>query len=139
MEKVVLNQLRQQRLTLAVAEGLTGGVLSARLSEIDHGMVTFRGGAVIGELKDSARSGAEIAAETAAQVRREFAADIGLAVTAAQNSDEQPGGTVFLDLAMSDAHCAATTSLPGDRARFRNYAVINVLNFLRKTLNELHP
>jgi len=139
MEKVVLNQLRQQRLTLAVAEGLTGGVLSARLSEIDHGMATFRGGAVTGELKDSARSGAEIAAETAAQVRREFAADIGLAVTAAQNYDEQPGGTVFLDLAMSDAHCATTTSLPGDRARFRNYAVINVLNFLRKTLNELQP
>jgi hypothetical protein len=43
---------------------------------------------------------------------------------------------VFLDLAIGDQHHAATADLPGDRNRFRNYAVINLLNFLRKTLAE---
>ena len=137
MELVVLKNLRQQRLTLAVAEGLTGGVLSARLSEIDYDMTTFRGGTVSGELEDCKGTGAKIAEEAAARVRRNFGADVGIAVAAERNDQEKSGGTIFLGLSMSDAHYSTTTSLPGDRARFRNYAVINVLNFLRKTLNEL--
>ena len=136
MEFVVLKKLRQQQLTLAVAEGLTGGVLSARLSEIDYGMTTFRGGTVSGELENCKGSGAQIAEEAAARVRRNFVVDIGLAVTTEQNNQEKSGGTVFLGLSMSDAHYSTKASLPGDRVRFRNYAVINVLNFLRKTLNE---
>ena len=136
MELVVLKKLRQQRLTLAVAEGLTGGVLSARLSEIDYDMTTFRGGTVSGELEDCKGSSAKVAEKAAAQVRRKFVADVGIAVASEGNYQEKSGGTVFLGLSMSDAHYSTTTSLPGDRARFRNYAVINVLNFLRKTLNE---
>ncbi|MBT5897270.1 MAG: CinA family nicotinamide mononucleotide deamidase-related protein [Rhodospirillaceae bacterium] len=136
METVVLNLLEARGLTLAIAEGMTGGVLSARLSEIDHGLTVFRGGAVRGEMEDGERPGADSAAAAAIGARRDFGTDVGLAVTAARAHDEQPPGTVFMNLAMGEAQYAQTVSLPGDRARFRNYAVINVLNFLRKTLME---
>ncbi|MBL6953468.1 MAG: CinA family nicotinamide mononucleotide deamidase-related protein [Alphaproteobacteria bacterium] len=136
METVVLNMLGARGLTLAVAEGLTGGVLSARLSEIDHGMAIFRGGAVSGDLAVAEMPGAANAAAAAANVRRDFGTDVGLAVVAAQARDEQPPGTVYMNLAIGAAQYAQTVSLPGDRDRLRNYAVINVLNFLRKTLTD---
>jgi nicotinamide-nucleotide amidase len=142
MEVVVLDLLQQRGLTLAVAEGLTGGVLSARLSEVDHDLATFRGGRVGGNVDGNVdgepggelQSGADIAAEAAQNVRRDFRTDLGLAVIAAQAHDDQAPGTVFMQLAMEEAQHGGTVSLPGDRARFRNYAVINVLNFLRKIL-----
>ena len=46
MEAVVLDLLRRKGLTLAVAETVTGGLLSARLSAVDWAMETFRGGRV---------------------------------------------------------------------------------------------
>ena len=134
METVVLNMLAERGLTLAVAEGLTGGVLSARLSEIDQPMAIFLGGIVSGDLENAEQPGADSAAEAAASVRCDFRTDVGLAVIAARRQDEQPRGTVFLNLAIGDAQYPQTVSLPGDRNRFRNYAVISVLNFLRKTL-----
>ncbi len=134
METVVLNLLGERGLTLAVAEGLTGGVLAARLSEIDHGMSVFRGSAIDSNMVTVEQSGAEGAAVAAARVRRDFGTDVGLAVVAAQHRDEQPAGTVFMNLVIGEAQHAQSVALPGDRNRFRNYAVINVLNFLRKTL-----
>jgi len=129
METVVLDMLRERGLTLAVAEGLTGGVLSARLSDMDETMATFLGGAIKGTMAD--------AQQAATSIRHDFGADVGLAVVAAQADDGHPAGTVFMPLDIRGAQHAGTVSLPGDRARFRNYAVINVLNFLRKTLASL--
>jgi nicotinamide-nucleotide amidase len=129
METVVINQLKARGLTLAVAEGLTGGVLSARLSQIDPDLEVFRGGQISNQV--------ETAAEAAQRVRRDFGADVGLAVVAAKPEDRQPSGAVDLHLSIGEAQFAGETSLPGDRARFRDYAVINVLNFLRKTLAEM--
>ncbi len=129
METVVLDMLRERGLTLAVAEGLTGGVLSARLSDMDETMATFLGGAIKGTMAD--------AQQAATSIRHDFGADVGLAVVAAQADDGHPAGTVFMHLDIRGAQHAGTVSLPGDRARFRNYAVINVLNFLRKTLASL--
>ena len=46
METVVLDSLRRQGMTLAVAESLTGGVMSSRLSDIDHNMEVFKGAVI---------------------------------------------------------------------------------------------
>ena len=43
METVVLDLLRSRGLTVAAAETLTGGILSARMSAVDPAMETFRG------------------------------------------------------------------------------------------------
>ncbi len=137
MEVVVLNMLEERGLTLAVAESMTGGVLAARLTEIDHDLTTFRGAALSREADAGGSSGADSAATAAVRVRQDFNTGVGLAVVTARAVDEQPSGTVFMHLAIGDGQHAQSVSLPGDRARFRNYAVINVLDFLRKTLKGL--
>jgi nicotinamide-nucleotide amidase len=134
METVILNMLGERGMTLAVAEGLTGGVLSSRLSEIDQRMAIFRGGTINTDIENGERPGGECATEAAAKVRQDFGTDVGLAVATARPQDEQPRGSVFVSLDINGTPYTQTVSLPGDRNRFRNYAVINALNFLRKTL-----
>jgi nicotinamide-nucleotide amidase len=151
MEVVVLDQLKALGLTLAVAESLTGGLMAARLTEMDPDMITFRGGTVgnakgktggnkspssLSSASTPSSSGADLAAEAAEEVRQTFATDAGLAVTAPQPGEDHPPGTVFMHLALANTHHTGTVALPGDRARFRNYAVINVLNFVRKALTQ---
>ena len=46
MEVVVLDRLRKKGMTLAVAESVTGGLLSSRMSIADPAMETFRGARV---------------------------------------------------------------------------------------------
>jgi nicotinamide-nucleotide amidase len=134
METVVLDMLNTRDLTLAVAESLTGGIISARLSDIDPAMTTFLGSVVGREPDNENEGGAERAAAAAAMARREFGSDIGLAVAAPSPGADKPRGTVFMHLIIGDTDHAQSVVLPGDRARYRNFAVINVLNFLRRTL-----
>jgi nicotinamide-nucleotide amidase len=46
METVVLDQMRRQGMTLAVAESLTGGVMASRLSDIDRQLEVFLGATI---------------------------------------------------------------------------------------------
>ena len=76
METVVLDLLRRKGLTLAVAETVTGGLLSARLSAVDWAMETFRGGQVA---PDTGGGTAEQRAlSAAAEVRAKLGAGVGL-------------------------------------------------------------
>ena len=134
METVVLNMLGERGMTLAIAEGLTGGVMASRLSDVDQRMAIFRGGTVGTDIEDSGKGGEACAAEAAAKTRQIFGTDVGLAVATAGRQDEQPRATVYVCLDINGTSYTQTVSLPGDRNRFRNYAVINALNFLRRTL-----
>ena len=134
METVALNMLGERGMTLAIAEGLTGGVMASRLSEVDQRMAIFRGGTVGTEIENQEIGGEAAAAEAATEARRAYATDIGLAVATARRQDEQPRATVYVCLDIDGSAYTQTVSLPGDRNRFRNYAVINALNFLRRTL-----
>ena len=134
METVVLNMLGERGMTLAIAEGLTGGVMASRLSDVDQRMAIFRGGTVGTDIEDSGKGGEACAAEAAAKTCQIFGTDVGLAVATARRQDEQPRATVYVCLDINGTSYTQTVSLPGDRNRFRNYAVINALNFLRRTL-----
>ena len=73
----------------------------------------------------------------AAGVRKLLSADVGLATTGVAGPDEQDGqpvGTVFLGLALGDNVEAREVHLPGDPDRVRQYAVISVLDLLRRHL-----
>ena len=64
-------------------------------------------------------------------------ADVGLATTGVAGPDEQDGqpvGTVFLGLALGEHVEAREVRLPGDPDRVRQYAVISVLDLLRRRL-----
>jgi nicotinamide-nucleotide amidase len=136
MEVVVLDALRRKGLTLAVAESVTGGLLCARLSGVDRGMATFRGGQVAPDAPQGrALPAAERAATAAAQVRTAFGTGVGLAAVADGPIGEK-GGTVpvYLAAAVGEARHGDKVVLPSDRHRLRDFAVIGLLDLLRRGL-----
>ena len=137
MESVVLDGLRDRRLTLAAAEMLTGGVLTSRLTDIDGADLVFRGSRVFSGNGDPIAAYPEAvdrAAAAAAKVREDFGADVGIAAAAPGVQEGYPRGTVFLHIEAPEGPYAQEVALPGDRARLRNYAVISLLDFVRKRL-----
>jgi nicotinamide-nucleotide amidase len=146
MESVVLEMLRQRRMSLAVAESVTGGMVGSRLTAIPGASDIFRGAVVAyhGEVKFKllgVPQGPVVTAEAARAmadgVRRALGADVGLATTGVAGPSEQEGqpvGTVWCGLAIGDKVEAELVRLPGNRERIRQYAVINLLNLLRHRL-----
>ncbi len=146
MESVVLDMLRQQGLTLAVAESLTGGLVGARLTAVPGASDVVRGAVVAyaSEVKFKhlgVPRGPVVTAEAARQmadgVRRLLGADVGLSTTGVAGPAEQEGqavGSVYLGLALGERIEAKAVRLPGDRTRIRQYAVINLLDILRRRL-----
>ena len=137
MEAVVLAELRKRGLTVAAAETLTGGILSARMSALDPEMVIFRGASILPEatVAGPERQSPELrAAAAAADARERFRTDVGLAAIVPETSESQPPGTVFLGIAIGEANQGEKVILPGDRKRMREFGVISLLNLLRKKL-----
>ena len=133
MESVVLDDLRSRGMTLAVAESLTGGIMSSRLTVLDPAMEVFRGASVAVPSRN-ALAGEDRAVAEADRVKIEFGTDVGLAAVAPNDDEGELPGTVFLGIVVGGDQRSQRISLPGDRKRMRNYSVIGVMNFLRKTL-----
>ncbi|MEE4380212.1 MAG: CinA family nicotinamide mononucleotide deamidase-related protein [Candidatus Competibacteraceae bacterium] len=141
METVVLKQLAERGLSLAVAESISGGLVAARLSTIAN---TVLQGAVLcpsaasqrqllGVSEEALPDPAATAQAMALGVARLMNAAVGLAVTAA---DEQNPATnsVFLGLAINGHTEVQCVQLPGNREQVRQFSVISLLNFLRLRL-----
>ena len=133
MESVVLDQLRRKGMTLAVAESLTGGVMASRLSDIDRNLDTFKGSLV--EAGHDQGSGPERAIAAARKAQAAYGTDVGIAAVEAIPSDGQRRGTVYLGIVIGNTEFTELVALPGDRARLRNYAVIGLMNYVRKLLS----
>ncbi|HEX2564528.1 MAG TPA: CinA family nicotinamide mononucleotide deamidase-related protein, partial [Acidimicrobiales bacterium] len=147
MEHAVAKLLVRRGLTLAVAESLTGGLVSSRLVNVPGASGWFRGGIVsystdvkhdLLGVSEGPVVTSEAAAAMAAGVRRRLHADIGLAVTGVAGPDEQEGqppGTVFMAVALGDDEpIVVRVGLPGDRDRVRQFACIALLDLLRRRL-----
>lgn len=134
MESVVLDKLSDKGLTLAVTESITGGILSSRLSDIDQRLNVFRGG-IIEPAATGLKTSDNLAADAAKKAQTTFGADVGISAVVADPAEGHPRGTMCMHLAIGEQQYAQTVALPGDRARQRNYTVINLLNFLRHTLD----
>ena len=148
MEQVVAQLLLNAGLTLAVAESLTGGLVSSRLVGVPGASRWFKGAVVsyASEVKfdllgvaNGAVVSADAAIAMAEGVRHRLRADVGLGVTGVAGPDEQEGhpvGTVFVGLALPGQPAEAVElRLPGDRERVRQYAAIGLLDLLRLRLN----
>ena len=137
MEAVIVERLRAEGRTLAVAESLTGGLVSTRLSAADPEMATFVGGwtrpwAPAGTALSL--PGPERAKRMASDVRAAHEADVGIAATGPLPGEQAAPGTVFMAIATARETVAHEVALPGDPPQVREYAVINLLNTLRRTL-----
>ena len=146
MEAVVVAMLGKRGLSLAVAESVTGGLATCRLTGVPGAGDVVRGGLVayasdlkfaLLEVPQGPVVSAAAASAMAAGVRKLLQADVGLATTGVAGPAEQEGqpvGTVWVGLALGGELEAKMVRLPGDPSRIRQYGVISALNFLRLRL-----
>ena len=147
MESVVLNLLREQGLTLGLAESVTGGLVSGRLTSIPGASDVLRGSVVsyASEVKfdllDVPRGpvvSEDAAVAMAEGARRVLGADVALSLTGVAGpaeQDGQPVGTLCIAVAMNGRSTVSTTlRMPGQRDQMRQMSVISSLDFLRKIL-----
>jgi nicotinamide-nucleotide amidase len=147
METVVLNLLREQGLTLGLAESVTGGLVSGRLtaipgaSDVLRGCVVSYSSEVKFDLLGVPRGPVvnEAAAVAMAEgARRVLGADVALSLTGVAGpaeQDGQPVGTLCIAVAMNGRSTVSTTlRIPGQRDQMRQMSVISSLDYLRKIL-----
>jgi len=148
MEKVVGRLLRDQGLTVAVAESCTAGMVASRITDVPGSSDYFLGGVVCYSV-DSKRKVLEIPAELlsegtvsgpvaeamAESVRKIFGSDIGVSVTGvagpAGDSEKTPVGTVCIGLSHAGGIDSWEVRLPGNRDLIRNIAWLAALNVVR--------
>jgi nicotinamide-nucleotide amidase len=149
MESVVLQMLRDRGLTLGLAESVTGGLVSGRLTNIAGASDVLRGGVVsyasevkfdvLGVSKGPVVS-PEAAVEMAVGAQRVLGADVGLSLTGVAGPAEQEGqrpGTLCIGVALPNGVTASSVvQLPGARDQMRQLSVISALDFLRRQLRE---
>jgi nicotinamide-nucleotide amidase len=146
MESVVLQLLREQDLSLGLAESVTGGLVAARLTGIAGASDVFRGCVVsyASEVKFDLLGVAEgpvvseaAAAEMAVGAQRALGASVGLALTGVAGPTEQDGmpvGTLCIGLAIGSTVHTTTARMPGQREQMRQMSVITALDYLRRKL-----
>jgi len=149
MESVVLQMLRDRGLTLGLAESVTGGLVSGRLTNIAGASDVLRGAVVsyASEVKFDVLGvtngpvvSPEAAVEMAVGAQRVFGADVGLSLTGVAGPAEQEGqrpGTLCIGVALPNGVTASSVvQLPGVRDQMRQLSVISALDFLRRQLRE---
>ena len=151
MSRGVVARLTELGQSVACAESLTGGLVTARLVDTPGASVVVRGGVVTyaTDLKGTvlgvdaqllATRGAvdgDVASQMAIGVRRVLGADWGLATTGVAGPDPQDGmpvGTAFVAVAGPDGVRVERHRLQGDRATIRAAAVDAVLDLFARML-----
>jgi len=145
IEDAVARALTDAGLTLGLAESLTGGLAAARLVNVPGATAWFRGSVVsyASEVKFDVLGVpvgpvvSEVAARAMAEgARRILGSDVGLSITGVAGpaeQDGQPPGTVFAGLARPGHETLVVPfTVPGDRARVRQYATISALDLVRR-------
>lgn len=154
----VIALCRDRGLTIAVAESLTGGLVTAELVAVPGASAVLVGGvvaydtalkhSVIGVdadlLAEHGAVDADVASQMADRVRRALAvdgraADIGLATTGVAGPEPQDGkpvGLVYVGIAIADRLEVAELRLSGTRADIRSGAVAELLSRLRQLLEQ---
>lgn len=157
----VVDLLAERRLSIAVAESLTGGLLVAELVSVPGASAVVRGGVVAyatplkhallgvdaGLLAERGAVDAEVARQMAAGVRERLAIDgdaasVGLATTGVAGPDPQDGhpvGEVWIGLALGAQVHARRLRLTGDRAAIRSASVAASLDWLLESLRAATP
>ncbi|WP_342000465.1 CinA family protein [Microbacterium sp. LWH7-1.2] len=147
----VLRALHVRGWSIAVAESLTGGRVTAALVDIPGASVSVRGGVVayatdlkataLGVEADllAARGAVDptVAEQMAHGVRRVLRADVGLATTGVAGPDPQDGqpvGTVYIAVATPETTVVSQLALTGSRDDIRSTTVQKVLELTRTLL-----
>ncbi len=146
MESVVLAQLVERGLTLAVAESLTGGMVGSRLVDVPGASRAFVGGIVAYDSRvkfevlgvpEGPVVTLEAAEAMATGVRERLGADVGLGITGVAGPDaaeDRPPGTVCIALDVQGDVSSTELRLPWRRQQVCEFACITALGMLRRRL-----
>jgi nicotinamide-nucleotide amidase len=145
--QVVLFRLLEERgWKIGAAESVTGGLLSAALTEVPGSSNYFVGGVVAYQprLKQSLLGVSDItkvvdektALAMAEGVREMLGVEVGVAITgeAGPNALERPAGTIVVAVSTPDDTRARELTMVGDRERIRTYGVTTALHLTRLAL-----
>ncbi|MGD0924138.1 MAG: nicotinamide-nucleotide amidohydrolase family protein [Streptosporangiaceae bacterium] len=145
--------LTARRLSIAVAESLTGGLLAAALTDIPGASAVFRGGVVAyatdlkaallgvdqGVLDTHGAVSAEVAGAMAEGVRGRLGACVGAATTGVAGPDpaeEKPAGTVYIAASAGDQTRVRRLALSGGREAIRAATVREALGLVLVLVRE---
>jgi nicotinamide-nucleotide amidase len=145
MESVVLQTLRSHGHTLAVAESVTGGLVTGRLTNIAGASDVLMGGVVsyASEVKYDLLNvprgpvvSGEAAIAMARGVKAALHSSVGLALTGVAGPSEQEGqpvGTLWAGVCLADgSEYSQHFRLASTRDQMRQMSVITALNYLRR-------
>lgn len=157
LPQVVVDLLRERCLTIALAESCTGGLLSARISDVpgaskvlDRGYATYADRAKVEELgvdpaliEAAGAVSPEVAQAMAAGARRVAGTEVGVGITGIAGPEggtpEKPVGLVYVALDGPRVAAVRKNLLPGGRERVRFQATQIALEMLRRELLGLPP
>lgn len=149
LAKSAVEVLKARKWTVATAESLTGGMISAALVEIPGASSVVRGGFVTYQtdtktvLLDVPADviemhnvvSAEVAVGMAKGTREKLGVDIAVSATGLAGPDggtpERPVGTVYLGVSTAERTYAIRLSLTGNRERIRTLAMKHAVNAIR--------
>jgi nicotinamide-nucleotide amidase len=152
LEAIVAELLLERKLTIAVAESLTGGLVTSRLTDVPGSsayllasFVAYANEAKLRELgvdpEALARHGAVsevVARQMAEGARRRAGTDLGLATTGIAGPDggspEKPVGTLWLALADASGTIAHRYQMMAERRRNKELASQLALDWVRRRL-----
>jgi len=153
IEQVVVKLLTQKKITLALAESCTGGLIASRITDVPGASEIFLGGVVsyanaakekfLGvraeTLKQHGAVSEAVAQEMAAGAREKFGSDFAVAVTGIAGPDggtaEKPVGTVFIALASSSGVEVKKFLNVWERATFKQVTATQALEWLRRAVS----
>ena len=149
--KSVVKKLLKKKVTLSVAESITGGGLAAAITEVAGSSKVFLGGVIayadeikINELKVDAKTlkkftavSEEVAKEMAAGARKKFNTDYAIATTGVAGPGKaygQKAGTVWIAIASKKEVFAIALALSGSRDLIRHAAIESALASFERIL-----
>ena len=146
--------MKERKLTLALAESCTGGLLGSRITDVPGSSEYFPGGVVayayeakvelLGVTWDTLNTRGAVSRETVLEmargVRRRLNAEIALSVSGIAGpgggTSEKPVGTTWIGLVTEEAERAELFQFSGDREQNKLSAVEAALRLLLEYLQE---
>ena len=154
LEEAVVDMLRDQGLTLALAESCTGGEIASRIVNVPgasevftHGFVTYSNRAkrkCLGVKKATLKLDGAVSAKCAKEMAKggcnAAEADICLSITGLAGpgggTKETPVGTVFMGCCYNNKVVTREFHFTGNRTKIRQQATAHALAFLRECIME---
>lgn len=147
----VVKKLLKKKVTLSVAESITGGGLAAAITEVAGSSKVFQGGVIayadeikINELKVDAKTlkkftavSEEVAKEMATGARKKFNTDYAIATTGVAGPGKaygQKAGTVWIAIASKKEVFAIALALSGSRDLIRHATIESALASFERIL-----